>query len=291
LLDTIPPYVLATIAALLFAVSGQIQHMGVQRLDSRTGTMLSIGSSAALYWLSAPFLLHPDDLLHPAILIFAAVGLVRPALSINLATAGIRHLGPTLSMTLSATSPLFGSAFGILILGELLTWQIAIGTLAIIAAVLVLTRRSGGGPSQWPLWALALPIAAAMIRGCAHGFSKIGMTFIPDPYVAGLVGFSVSAVLTASLHVAKGNRTVIDHRSRGPYLFLLAGCLIGTAIFLFNTALMRGEVVSAVPIMGATPVFSMLLSILVFRRERLNLKIVVAVLLVVPAVVLIALSH
>ena len=49
----IPPYGLALIAGFLFALGGQIQHMGLQTLDARTGTMLSICSSAGMYWLAA----------------------------------------------------------------------------------------------------------------------------------------------------------------------------------------------------------------------------------------------
>ena len=179
------------IASFLFALGSQFQHVGVQTIEPRIGTMLSIGSSAAIYWLAAPFLLNVSNFLIPATLIFVALGFVRPALSANLSVAAIRHLGPTLTATLSATSPLFGAVFGILILGEMLTWQIALGTGGIILSVLALTRRDKKVPTTWPLWALALPVGAAVIRSFGHGFSKIGMESIPDPYYAGLVAFTV----------------------------------------------------------------------------------------------------
>ena len=49
-----------------------------------------------------------------------SAGLIRPAISANLSLAGMRYLGPTLATTLASTSPLFGAAFGILWLGEVL---------------------------------------------------------------------------------------------------------------------------------------------------------------------------
>lgn len=288
----IPPYGLALIAGFLFAFGSQLQNLGVHQMPSRIGTMLTIGASAALYWLAAPFLLEVSYFLHPAALIFAALGLIRPAVSANLAVLAIKHLGPTLSSTLSATSPLFGAAFGILILGEMLTWQVGIGTLGIILSVLMLARRDKKVPTSWPLWALALPVGAAAIRAFGHGLSKIGMEYIPDPYFAGLLGFSVSFLLTSGLHMIKGHARIrVDFRIAAPYWFMIAGACFGTAILSLNSALLKGDIITVVPIVAAAPIFSMLLSIFVFQREQLTLRIIVAVFVVTPSVVLIALGH
>ena len=66
----------------------------------------------------APFLMDWSNWLEPAVLIFVLVGLFRPSVSANLAIAGMRYLGPTLTTTLSATSPLFGAAFGVVLLAR-----------------------------------------------------------------------------------------------------------------------------------------------------------------------------
>ena len=68
------------------------------------------------------------------------VGCFRPAVSANLALAGMRFLGPTLSSTLTSTTPLFGVALGILCLGEVLTLPTAIGTIVIVLAVMILAK-------------------------------------------------------------------------------------------------------------------------------------------------------
>ncbi len=288
---TIPPYVLALIAGFLFALGGQIQHMGLQTLDARSGTMVSICASAGIYWLAAPVMLDPGHFLHPAVLIFAALGLIRPAISANLSVAAIRYIGPTLTTALAATSPLFGAAFGILILGEMLTWQIALGTLGIVSAIILLTRRDKKIPASWPVWALALPVAAAIIRSFGHGLTKIGMEYIPDPYFAALVGFTVSMVVTGSLHLMKKGRPPLMRARQGVYLFLFSGLMFGAALLALNTALLNGTIVTVVPIVAASPIFSMLLSVIVFRREHLTVRIVAAVFVVMPSVVLIALGR
>ena len=76
----------------------------------------------------------------------------------------------------------------------------------------------------------------------------------------------------------------------GTYWFLGGGVCFATAIFTLNNAFMEGQVVTVIPIIAASPIFTLLMSWLIFRRERLTLKIVAAVFLVVPSVAFIAVS-
>ena len=286
----IHPSLLALTSALLFAVGAQIQNVGLARVDSRNGATISIISSAVLLWLMAPFLMDWSNWLKPAVLIFILVGLFRPSVSANLAVAGMRYLGPTLTTTLSSTSPLFGAFFGVLLLGETVTWPIAIGTGGIIAAIAMLARRDAKVPTTWPLWALGLPIGAAAIRSIGHVLSKIGMESIPDAYFAAMVSFTVSAVIMLVLHRVKPGAQRIPWRTPGPYWFVAAAVVMSVSVLSLNTALMHGQIVTVVPIVASSPVFTMLLSVFIFRRERLTPRIVLAVALVVPSVIFIALS-
>lgn len=285
------PLILALAAALLFAIGDQFQYLGVRTLDSRSGTMISIVTSTLCFWLLAPFLLDPAWLTEIGILVFAVIGLVRPALSANLSVAGVRHLGPTLSSTLASTSPLFGTALGILLLGEVLTWPVALGTAGIVGAILVLSRRRDGVAVDWPVWALALPIGAAAIRSLAHVLSKIGMVTVPDAYVAGLVSFTVSAaVLLAGQTIRREPPRVLASRPAA-LCFVGSGVSMALAITALNQALLLGQIVVVVPVVSASPVFTMLLSIVVFRRERVTARLVAAVCVVVPSVIVIALGR
>ena len=286
----VPPVLFALASALLFALGAHFQNLGLAGVKSDSGAAISIATSAIFFWLMAPFLLVGANWSQSAVWIFVLIGLFRPAVSANLAVAGMRYLGPTLGSTLSATSPLFAAALGVLWLGESLTWATALGTAGIIAAVVMLARRDARAAVTWPLWALALPVGAAAVRSMAHVLSKIGLDNIPDPYFAGLVGFSVSALIMVVVQRLRAGRQPVPWRSGGPYWFMAAGVIMGTSILSLNTALMRGQIVTVVPIVACSPVFTMLLSVLVFRREQLTARIVLAVFAVVPSVILIALS-
>lgn len=291
MLDAFPPVVLALTCAFLFALGGQIQSIGLQSMDARTGTMVSIGANAVFYWLLAPWLLNPEYFFTTAVLLFAMIGLIRPAISANLAVAALRHIGPTLTTTLSSTSPLFAAAIGVLILDEMLTWQIVVGTVGIIMAIISLAMKDKAAPTTFPLWALALPIGAALIRSIGHGITKIGMIEVPDPYFAAMIGATVSFAITFTLWAAKGERKAINFSSGGPYWFMSAGCIYGFALICLNTALLFGEMITVVPIVAAAPIFSMLMSIFIFRRERVTFRIFLAVAVVMTSVVFISLGN
>jgi drug/metabolite transporter, DME family len=282
------PIVLALAAAFLMAVGAHCQNMGLADVASRRGTAIAITAAAAFHWILSPFFLVSSQWLEPAVLIFVLAGIIRPSVSANLSVAGTRFLGPTLSSTLGSTTPLFGAALGIFWLGEAFTVPIAVGTLGIIAAVLMLSLGNLKMERDWPMWALALPVGAAIIRSLAHVLTKVGMEDIPNPYFAGLVGFTVSAILT-NIALGWGEKRVrVDWKARGTYWFAAAGVVFAIAIMSLNNGLMRGEITAVMPIIGLSPIFAMLLSIFVFKRERLTLRVVMAVFIVVPSVAFIA---
>ncbi len=284
------PILLSLASAFLFALGDQFQNQGLATMDSRAGAVLSIGVSTLFIAALAPWLLVVDHLFHPAVLLFALIGLFRPAVSINLALAGMRYLGPTIATTLTSTSPLFAAAMGILWLGEVITTEVAVGTIVIVLAVMLLARRDKGGAGGWPLWALLLPIGAAIIRSGGHVLSKLGMNALPDPYMVSLVTFTVSALTTVIIHKSRRDAPPILWGGAGARWFMGAGIAFALAILALNEALLRGTIVQVVPVVSAAPVFTMLMSIAIFRRERITPRTVSVVFMVVPAIILIALA-
>ena len=286
--DSFFPVLLSLLSAFLFALGAQFQSLGLVHMDSRSGAAITISTSAMLYLLVSPFFLNLEYLLEPAILIFVLVGLFRPAVSANLALAGLKFLGPTLSSTLTSTAPLFAVGLGIFFLDEVLNFSIAIGTLVIVLAIMMLAKKDGKISSNWPLWALALPIGAAAIRALAHVLTKVGMEEIPDAYLAGLTGFVVSAIVTLIIHKSRRVSSTISLKNPGTKWFIGASACFSLAVLSLNTALYNGQVIQVIPIVAASPIFTLLLSIGIFRQEVITKRIVLAVFMVVPAVMLIA---
>jgi drug/metabolite transporter (DMT)-like permease len=152
------PVLLALISAFLFALSIQVQSLGLDLVDFRSGALISIGATTLMYWLLSPFFIESSYWLTEAVFLFALVGLFRPALSVNLAVAGVRHLGPTLTSGLAATAPIFATFFAIVLLDEKITLPIAVGISCVVAGVFAMAAKpSGARPRGWPLWAMLLP--------------------------------------------------------------------------------------------------------------------------------------
>ena len=287
----LPPIIFALAASLLFALGSQFQNIGLARIEPRRGTEISIFATLVFFWLLAPVMLEAAHWSQPAVWIFVLVGLFRPSVSANLAVAAMRYLGPTLSSSMASVSPLFAAAFGVLLLGEDLTWPTALGTAGIITAVVMLARRNAKITVGWPLWALFLPMGAALVRSVGHVLTKIGMADIPDPYFAGLVAFSVSSLVIIAAQGLRPSARRVPWRSRAPYWFVAGGVLMGIAVLSLNTALLAAPLIAVVPIVAASPIFTMLLSVLIFRREKLTPRIVLAVFMVVTSVIFIALNR
>lgn len=276
-------------AGFLFALGAHFISFGIRYADAQTGATIDIGASTLFYWLATPFFLHWGYWLTVATAIFMAVGVFRPFLSASLGAWSVRYLGPTLASTVSATTPFFGAAFGILLFGEHLTLPIVAGTAAIVFGLAVLSWR-GRVKVDWPLWALLLPLGAALFRAGANSFNKLGLQYVPSPLYAGLITFSIAFVIAVSVHGARRQPMLNFRANPGLLWFVAAGVIHAIAVTLVNLALQISDVIIVLPLISTFPIFSLLLSLLIFRREVLTARSIFAVLLVVPGVFLIAVS-
>lgn len=286
MIDTtlILPALLALLSACLFAVAIQLIGVGLENLDNRSGTLVNISTTALMFWLLAPFFLHSHFWWTEATLLFALAGIVQPALSVSLATEGFKRLGPTLSSGLAATNPLFAVILAVILLGETVTWPIAIGTVAVIAGIVVSAQtRGSSGTFNWPLWALLLPLGAAFSRASSLSLVKLGFEEVPSPFFAVLVTYTVSFIIISTNFGLSRRR--LPHFNSGFKWFIMAGILNGISILSLSFAAKLGPIVTIAPISACTPIFSMLLGLFIFRREVITWQIVLTLLLVVPGII------
>jgi drug/metabolite transporter, DME family len=281
------PAMFAVGAAFLFSVSIHIQNLGLGHVDPQSGTIVNIGTTALIYWALSPFFIEMAFWLTSATAWFAMVGLFRPVLSSNLAIASVKIMGPTLTSGIAATNPLFAVGFAVLWLGEMPTWTIAIGTLAVVAGVAVTAVRPGGIARGWPVWALTLPLGAAFFRALGHPLIMTGFKELPSPYFAGLVAYTVSFIVALTAFRVQGRR--FSRFSWGYGWFVLSGMLTGVSVFLLNSALKFGQLLVVAPVVACSPVFTILLSVLIFKRESITLRTVGTIVLVVSGIVLVVL--
>ncbi len=280
--------VFALASAFLFALTNHFQSLGLEGSDARTGSLINLGTGAVFYWLLTPFYLESWYWLTWGTLLFALVGIIRPSLSSLLAIQSIHVLGPTLTSALTASAPIFGALFAVFLLGETLDFKTGIGIAAVMAGAVVASYRRQGLVRDWPLWAIALPVGAAFVRATGHAVTKLGLEDGPSASFAVLVSNSVSLAIAASAFRIEG-RAVSGTRKSFRW-FIASGLTAAVSLHFLNSALQLGDLVAVVPIVSATPVFTMLLGLFVFRRERFSWRMVATIALVVPGVVLVAID-
>ena len=280
------PVLLSLAAAIIFAFGNQFARVALRFVDSQTAVLWQIGVSVSIYWLAAPFYMEAWYWTASVLPLLIMLGCFRPLLSANLGMAGTRILGPTINATLSAIAPLFGVALGVVLLAETLSWEIAVGSVGIVAGVILISSR---GPSSrtWPLVALLLPIGAALVRSLSHAFSKIALEEIPSPFFIVVVAYSVSFVLALANQVRTGRPGYEAVAPEGVKWLIVTGATYGVAVLVLNMALLHGRLIVVAPIVACAPLFTLLLGAAVFRENAITRRVVIAVLIVVPSVALI----
>ena len=279
--------VYAVLSATLFGAALVTTHSGLKYLEAAAGARVSIPAATLLFWLLAPF----ADLAGwqlAAIGIFALVGLFFPAAVTLLTFEANRRLGPSVTGAVGSTAPLFAVLGAALFLGEALGVRELSATSLIVLGSVLLSGLQGADTRAQRHGAMWLPWTAAALRALAQVLSKAGLTLWPNPFAAALLGYTVSslAVWTATL----GQPVTRKFHRRGAAWFAATGILNGVAVLCLYRALNTGTVILVSPIVATYPLFTLILSALFLREERMSRTLVGGVALIVTGVIVLLLK-
>src|SRR5262249_47555056 len=279
---------LALVSSFFLGTAVVLANVGLRYLHPARGALVSIPSTTAAFWLLSPFLLCGEGWNATAFAIFAGVGVVFPAFVTLINFASNRVAGPTVAGTLSSTTPLFAVVAAVLLLGEPLTLAAATGTVAIVLGVIAFTGRRAGGVRALTALAILLPLAGAAIRGGAQAAVKGGLALWSDPFVAVLIGYTVSCatIFAASRALVPAHAAPLNRR--GVLWFMSVGACNGVGILTMYAALLRGHVSVVSPLVATYPLFTLALSAMFLREERLRPRRLPGVALTVTGVAVLA---
>src|SRR3990167_2956362 len=126
-------------AALCFSIAHIFVRRGLVNSNALTGSFISLGTSAAIFWLLALALVPLSTLRAPGVGYFVAAGVFAPAIGQTLGYVGMEKIGVARSAPIVNTSPIFSSVFAVFILGEVWTRQNMLGTCLVILGIIVLS--------------------------------------------------------------------------------------------------------------------------------------------------------
>ena len=279
-------FTLALLAAALYGTGLVTTHYGLRHMESLAGARVSIPSAALLFWLLSPFQVDWSGWVAPAAALFAVVGLFYPAAVTLLTFVGNRRLGPTVAGTIGSTTPLFAVLGAALFLGEAPGVRELAATAIIVLGTMALSRPAAGPLPEAARGALWMPWSGALLRALAQLLSKAGLALWPVPFAAALVGYSVSAVIVSTAGWRLPGKTGAAFPRRGVAWFVITGVLNGAAVLAMYYALTTGPVQVVAPVVATYPLFTLALSALLLRHERLTVRLVGGVTLTVAGVVI-----
>lgn len=263
------PFALA--AAFCFALALVANRVALRHMSTIAGATVSTPAVTVALWLLAPWLLDGLAAQAGAVAIFAAIGLLFPAAVTLMMYEGNTRLGPTLTATVSSTTPLFAFVAALAFLGETLSWRVALATAMIVGGIMLLSWQRHAivaAAERMRAPDLLFPAGAALIRGCSQVALKFGFAIWPSAYAATLIGYTVSSLVILGANRVAARRQPLVYTGRGIAWFLLVGAGNGSAMFLMYAALERGEVTLVAPIVASYPLITLLLSALLLGEER-----------------------
>lgn len=261
--------ILALGAAFCFALALILTQFGLRSVPSWRSPLYSIVSSNFAAWAGALLFVDWRGFDARAAAIFAAVGCVFPVVVSILAVRANERLGPAVAGAVGNVTPLFAVLGAVIFLGE----PVGAGQLAglglVVGGVALMALRGGTGGRHWSAWVLAIPLAAALVRGAIQPAIKTGLALWHEPLAAAAIGYAVSSLVILSLVGRRALRAgPVDPVGR--LWFVAVGLSNGTATFLLYAALGLGSIAVVAPLVAVFPLMAVVMSYLFLRDERLH---------------------
>jgi drug/metabolite transporter (DMT)-like permease len=263
-------WIYAIAAAALFGLSLNLAQIGLRYMPVALGSMISIPTAAALFWASSPWTADFSGWRNDAALLFAATGLFYPALVTILTFEATRFLGPNVTAAMGNLAPVVAVGAGVLWLGEALGMRQIAGIAVLVAGVTMMTTNRNWGDSTWPLWALALPLTASMLRGFGQPLLKVGFGWWNNPRVATLLCYASSATVVILVGLLRKKASAASFTPKGVAWFMVVGVGNGLATWLGIEAVARGPVSLVAPVVASYPLFTLAIGSVLLRRVKVS---------------------
>ena len=256
-----------------FGAGFVLTQFGLRWMQPRLGVAISIPTSTLLFWCLAPFFVDPSVGDLKAVVLFACVGLVFPGAAALLNFESNRLMGPNIAGALSSTTPVLAVLLAIAILGERVRGPQLLGLAAIVVGV-SLMYRVHVNLSARSFWLLALPLAAAAIRGVVQPIVKFGFEWWPNPIAAVVVSYTVSSAVLVFSALARAGWTIPKIDRRGALWFAAVGLCNGLSVLAMYAALEHGPVAVISPLIAGYPLVTLLLSRAFLEKEHVGSQLI-----------------
>lgn len=276
-------------AGLFWGSSPVLVKRGLAGADVSAATLYQ--QATILVTLCAAALLEGDlfagKIPLPAVLIFAATGIVGAYLGRTLFVKSVDQIGASRAQSLNNSSPLITVFLAAAVLGERLTPSVVIGVMFIISGVFFVTQSdTTAGGEVTPRRLTLAAVLATLCYGVVPVLKKFGTDHGGPPVLGALVMHATGLALLMTL----GNLLKIERKwqkipARSLLCFIAAGFLYAIGSIFTLKALVYAPASVVAPIWSAQPIVSFLLAKTTLRGiEEVTFKDGAAAALVVVGV-------
>ncbi len=263
--------------------------MGPKALTFLSNLML-VTYASTIYILGAGLEKWPLE----GILWFVLAGLCSHFLSRNLNFISATLIGMARSQILLQVHPIWSALLAVLLLGETITFPIALGTFAIVLGAILLVQERGTGGKRAPFWHYLIPLLAAFFFSFAPPLRKFAFQTIPSP------AFGIATTAFAGALLQLGSIPFVENHELNPktwnkksvWAVIIGGIFNIISAYAFWLAIKNGKLVEVIPINRLSILFLIIFSWIFYQRlERINLRVIAGGLLAVEGAVLVILGR
>ena len=277
---------LASVSFALFAVYG---WSGLRYSTPLTATVVSLAARTLTLGSAVVFFGGVPGFAMKALLVFVLLGVMQTGISL-LTYIGLQRIGTSRSQPLRNSYPLWSAAIAIAIMGERAGVAVLLGTLLVVAGVVMISWKPEAAPPSYRWWHVVFSMVAGFLAGVAFPLRRYGLTITNEPVFFSFVVAIVSLVGAIPYTLwTGGERKLIWHR-RALVDFFLSGFFEAFGALFTLMALTTGRVVIVSPIVATTPLFSLLISMIFLRgKEKITAITILGTVAVVAGTIAITL--
>lgn len=274
------------IAALSFGLNAVLVRKALRHTTPATAT-ISVAVVQTLI-LSTLLVFDRPTFNLEAVGYFIVAGFLAAIMGRTFNYMSIEKLGVPVSTSLVGTNPLWAMILGVVFLGEAVTLSTISGSILVVIGVALIS--GWGKKSNLNLKDIGTPLASAFFYAASSAVRKMGLNILPESALGAVVG-AMTGLIAYPILIRLMGKTNEFKFSRESALFLIAGGITTSVAWIsMFMATQQGTVSVVSAIIGANPLFGLVLSVVLLKdSERITTQMIIGCLTIVAAVIIITL--
>jgi len=248
--------------ALLMGTASIFSRRGLEYAPFDVMVVVSLVVSAPIFVVVAVLTTGFHDAPVRGLVLVAAAGVVRSLVARSCYFLGINYVGPGKSLSISATSPLFGAVLAVLVLGERVTPMVLVGTAVLVLGVVAISRdaraetdREGHSP-----YVVLFPLAGAVLLAGSVTLRKLALDTGLAPIEAAAVNMTTALLVAVPVLVGARRERFRGVDRRAIRQFVVASLLMTAGFGLYFTSLSLLDASVFFPVVQTQPLIAVALS-------------------------------